>query len=317
MKLVLLNPLEITLLIASVLGLVPFSFNAALYNKYNRCTLMFKKITYLTFAATICLLNFSSSSCNVNYKYLSTAISNILNCLYCTSICLVSYIVPFIYENQYKMIVVKMNQFDYTMNKYGGINNDINPMEILIYTLNLIFLVTTIFFYVKHYIHEEINHFFCLIFYNLGIIISIVVKLLIIVLLLELYKRFKLLNSFLKSLIGLTPYPKGKHFDNHDTDISKKIEELSNLHYSLCTVGRQINHTFAPHIAVKFSGSFCLVVVFLFYLTADDQTFNDRFPTSSQFYLTSFWIFFIFYEAFALILGFRLVTVEVNKANYF
>jgi hypothetical protein len=60
------------------------------------------------------------------------------------------------------MIVVKINQFDHAMNKYGSINNEVNPMEILIYTLNLIFLVTTIFFYVKHYIHEEINHFFLL-----------------------------------------------------------------------------------------------------------------------------------------------------------
>lgn len=305
------KPLKLTLFLAKIVGIVPFSLRNVFQKKVVQVILKLIRIFYLCGFFVICWMHFIYFRCSKNrYNSMSAKISNILSNGYNILMCFLCYIITIFYDKKYKIMFNIFYSFDNNLkNKNRKHLENIFTYENLIFVLNIIFIITIFYIQLCYNFKKFPKNYFCMVFTFLSICISAVILLLNVLLLLEVRKRFQLLNRFLKSLIVFSYH---RMTSEKYTNITKQIEKCSKLYHIIFILTKLIKQIFEIFITIKFLLSFCLVILLLFYLSADNDTFNERFPTRIDLYILIFWTFLLFTKIFTITYAFKLVTTEVS-----
>nr|XP_015840966.1 PREDICTED: uncharacterized protein LOC107399294 [Tribolium castaneum] len=303
------KPLEFVILVAKILGIVPLSSGPQ--RKRVRVLLILKQVLGFCGIVFICWLHFFHYSCTkIKFSYLSSTISSILNVGYNVLMCIGTYLISILYEKKYRSVSVVISSFDQSMESRVKSRKKISTVETIVFGLSVTFVLVILCVQFGHYFRNYRRNNFCILFTVLSLVITTVVFLLNFVLLIGVSKRFKLLNKYFKSIIFLAV-----DYENSNVSLVRETEECSKLCHMLMVTAELVNQIFELFIAIDFMIFFCLLIFLIFYLSADNDTFRDRFPTKIEMYTMFFWTLVAFLKTVLTTYAFKSVATEANHYN--
>ncbi|XP_044259928.1 uncharacterized protein LOC123008247 [Tribolium madens] len=312
--------LEFIILVAKILGIVPLSFNSTFgsQKKLSRILLILKQVLCLCGIIFICWMQFFYNCSKFRFNYLSATISSILRTGNDISMCLGTYLISIFYERNYRKMSVIFNNFNKIIERRVVENRKkISIIEKIIFGMSMTFLTVILYIQFGHYFRNYKKHNFCILFSILSLFTPTIVFSLNAMLLIDISKRFKLLNTYLKSIIvlaydGLTIE---RYKDSRKVNLLKGTEECSKLYHMLIAVAKLVNKIFVIFIAIDFIIFYCLVIFIIYYLSADDETFNGIFRSKIEMHIMLFWTLVTFMKTITITYGFNLVATEANHFN--